>query len=218
MERFSNKILIVTGGTVDYQWAKQWLYNRKYDYVIAADSGLKHADVLGLKVDYILGDYDSLEKGIIEKYQGKDVETVTYPPEKDYTDTHLAIITAIKQGADGIDILGATGSRYDHTMTNIYNMKAALDADIPCRIYDGHNCIYLKDYDFAISREEQYGRYVSFIPMTENVVITLEGMKYPLTNYCLKQGLSICQSNEIIEENAKIHIQNGIIVVFETLD
>ena len=214
--KFYQKILIVTGGSVDYEWAKEWLKDREYDYVIAADSGLLHAYRLGLKVDYILGDYDSLEDGIIEKYE--NTETVTYPAEKDYTDTHLAIITAIKQGADLIDIIGATGRRYDHAMTNIYNMKAALDVDIPCRIYDRHNCIYLKDCNFTIKKDEQYGDYLSFVPMTENVVLGLEGVKYPLSEYNLKQGLSICQSNEITETEAKIYIKNGILVVFETLD
>lgn len=214
--KFYQKTLVVTGGNIDYEWAKGWLADRHYDFVIAADRGLAHADRLGLKVDYILGDYDSLEKGVLEKYQG--TETVTFPPEKDYTDTHLALITAIQKGADGIDVIGATGSRYDHAMTNIYNTKAALDMDIPCRIYDACNCIYLKDYNFTIKKAEQYGNYISFLPMTESVDITLEGVKYPLKDYHLKQGLSICQSNEIIDEQADVYIKNGVIVVFETLD
>lgn len=214
--KFYQKTLIVTGGSLNYAWAKSWLANRHYDYIIAADSGLKYVDELKLPVDCILGDYDSLEAGIIEKYKG--TQTITFPPEKNYTDTHLAIITALKNGADGIDLIGATGSRYDHALTNIFNMKAALDVDVPCWIYDVHNKIYLKDYDFLIAKEEQYGKYLSFAPMTESVELTLEGVKYPLNGYLLKQGLSICQSNEITSEQAKIYIKNGILVVFETMD
>lgn len=217
MKKYNNKILIVTGGTVDIKWAKEWLKDRSYNYIIAADSGLNYAEQLDLKVDYILGDYDSLADGMLEQYK-ETTETVTYPKEKDYTDTHLAIITALKNGADWIDIIGATGSRYDHAMTNIYNMKGALDVDVPCRIYDAHNCIYLKDSNFTINKTEQYGAYVSFVPMTESVDVTLEGMKYPLKDYHLLQGLSVCQSNEIVEDEASIYIKNGIFVVFETLD
>ena len=65
----------------------------------------------------------------------------------------MALIAAIKNGADSIDIIGATGSRYDHTMTNIYNMKAALDVDISCRIYDAFNCIYLKDSEEEVRKK-----------------------------------------------------------------
>lgn len=49
----------------------------------------------------------------------------------------------MKAGASVIYILGATGTRMDHTFTNICNMKAALDSDVPCFICDSHNKIYL---------------------------------------------------------------------------
>ncbi|MBQ4284202.1 MAG: thiamine diphosphokinase, partial [Lachnospira sp.] len=90
--------LIVTGGSVDYEWAKSWLSGRKYEYVIAADSGLEHVKALGLKPDYILGDYDSVKPKVLELYSDS-TETVVYPKEKDFTDTHLAILAAINRGA-----------------------------------------------------------------------------------------------------------------------
>ena len=48
MKIMAEKILIITGGTVDYEWAKDWLSAKTYDYCIAADSGLVHADKLGI--------------------------------------------------------------------------------------------------------------------------------------------------------------------------
>ena len=49
MKIMAEKILIITGGTVDYEWAKDWLSAKTYDYCIAADSGLVHADKLGIR-------------------------------------------------------------------------------------------------------------------------------------------------------------------------
>ena len=46
-----SKMLIVTGGHLDIDWAKEWLSDKKFDYCIAADSGLAYADRLGLKID-----------------------------------------------------------------------------------------------------------------------------------------------------------------------
>lgn len=209
--------LIITGGSIDYDWAADWLKDRKYDYVIAADSGLEHAKRLGIKVDYILGDYDSVNPGTLKMYS-ESTETVTYPSEKDFTDTHLAVLRAISSGAEMIDLIGATGSRLDHTMTNIFVMKSALDADVKCAIYDAHNKIYLADGNVSVNRGGQYGEYISFAPMTEEAVISLSGVKYPLENYVLKQGLSLCQSNEITAETANISIKNGILIVYETKD
>lgn len=211
------KVLIITGGSLDYQWASHWLANRHYNYCIAADSGLVHADRLQIKVDYILGDYDSVNSRVLERYE-KNTETVTYPAEKDYTDTHIAVLTALQQKPDCIDILGATGSRYDHALTNIYIMKLALEQNTECYIYDKHNKIYLLNGKRTIKKEEQYGTYLSFVPMTEEVIITLKGVKYPLEKYRLLQGLSICQSNEISAAQAEIFIEKGVVVAVESKD
>jgi len=111
------KTLIVTGGSLDISWAKDFVRTINAEYIIAADSGLKYIDELGLVPDMILGDYDSVEDGLLDKYKSIDIKT--YPKEKDYTDTHIAIINALKAGASVIYILGATGTRMDHTFTNI---------------------------------------------------------------------------------------------------
>ena len=35
-----NKVLILTGGYVDIQWAKEWLADKKFDYCIAETEDL----------------------------------------------------------------------------------------------------------------------------------------------------------------------------------
>ena len=37
-----SKTLIVTGGSINVAWAKEWLDNQTFDYCIAADSGLEY--------------------------------------------------------------------------------------------------------------------------------------------------------------------------------
>lgn len=213
------KTLIVTGGSLDICWVKEFIKTINAEYIIAADSGLKYIDELGLVPDMILGDYDSVEDGLLDKYKSTDIKT--YPREKDYTDTHIAIINALKAGASDIYILGATGTRMDHTFTNICNMKAALDSDVPCFIYDKHNKVYLVNDNMGevkLAKDGQYGEYVSIVPLSEEAVISLSGFKYTLDNYVLHQGLSICQSNEIKENVAVINIKKGFVIVFETKD
>lgn len=213
------KTLIVTGGSLDIDWAKDFIKTINAEYIIAADSGLKYIDELGIVPDMILGDYDSVEDGLLGKYKSTDIKT--YPREKDYTDTHIAIINALKAGTSEIYILGATGTRMDHTFTNICNMKAALDCDIPCFIYDRHNKIYIVNDQMGevkLSKKGQYGDYVSIVPLSEEAVISLTGFKYTLDDYVLHQGLSICQSNEIKEDEAIIKINKGLLIVFETKD
>ena len=222
------KILIISGGSIDEMWGRKWVADYEPDYCIAADSGLVMADKLGLTVDLLLGDYDSVYKKIFEKYNG-NTKTITYPCEKDYTDTHLALKKAIekikklqdtsKDGTeDEIAIIGATGTRYDHAFTNIFVLDESLEAGIRCAIYDKNNKIYLADKSFEIRKDKQFGDYLSFAPMTPEAGLSLSGVKYPLDRYTLRQGESICQSNEITEIIAKVEIFTGKLVVFETRD
>ena len=222
------KILIISGGSIDEMWGRKWVADYEPDYCIAADSGLVMADKLGLTVDLLLGDYDSVDKKIFEKYNG-NIKTITYPCEKDYTDTHLALKKAIEKikklqdtskdsTEDEIAIIGATGTRYDHAFTNIFVLDESLEAGIRCAIYDKNNKIYLADKSFEIRKDKQFGDYLSFAPMTPEAGLSLSGVKYPLDRYTLRQGESICQSNEITEMIAKVEIFTGKLVVFETRD
>ena len=222
------KVLIISGGSIDEIWGRKWVADYEPDYCIAADSGLVMADKLGLTVDLLLGDYDSVDKKIFEKYN-RNTKTITYPCEKDYTDTHLALKKAIEKikksqdtpkdsTDDEIAIIGATGTRYDHAFTNIFVLDESLEAGIRCAIYDKNNKIYLADKSFEIRKDNQFGDYLSFAPMTPEAGLSLSGVKYPLDRYTLRQGESICQSNEITEMIAKVEIFTGKLVVFETRD
>ena len=64
-----NKVLILTGGYVDIQWAKECLADKKFDFCLAADRGLMYADRLGLDIDFLLGDYDSVDERVLERYK-----------------------------------------------------------------------------------------------------------------------------------------------------
>lgn len=222
------KVLIISGGSIDEMWGRKWVADYEPDYCIAADSGLVMADKLGLTVDLLLGDYDSVDKKFFEKYN-RNTKTITYPCEKDYTDTHLALKKAIEKikksqdtpkdsTDDEIAIIGATGTRYDHAFTNIFVLDESLEAGIRCAIYDKNNKIYLADKSFEIRKDKQFGDYLSFAPMTPEAGLSLSGVKYPLDRYTLRQGESICQSNEITEMIAKVEIFTGKLVVFETRD
>lgn len=90
-----SKMLIVTGGHLDIDWAKEWLSDKKFDYCIAADSGLAYADRLGLKIDFLLGDYDSVDANVLERYKSRS--TLKCILRKRIIQTHLAIITAVKR-------------------------------------------------------------------------------------------------------------------------
>ena len=61
-----NKVLIITGGNIDNVFLKEHMLKEDYSLIIAADSGLEAIDRLGIKVDHIVGDFDSVSWDLLE--------------------------------------------------------------------------------------------------------------------------------------------------------
>ena len=88
---------------------------RGADILVAADSGLIAAEEAGLRPDWILGDMDSLDDlGRLEKYPSDRVRR--FPPDKDFTDTELALALLREKGCDEVWIAGGGGGRIDHLL------------------------------------------------------------------------------------------------------
>ena len=86
------------------------------DYVIAVDQGLYFANKQRIKVDLVVGDFDSLRmKSLLH---GLNVEKLEI--EKDLTDTHYALIKAQEMNPEEIYLIGGIGGeRPEHTYANI---------------------------------------------------------------------------------------------------
>lgn len=218
-DRRGNRVLILTGGSIEVDFLREHLSKKEYDIIIAADYGLMAADCLSLSLDHIVGDFDSVPQEILEKYRGKGTPIVTYPAEKDMTDTQIALELALASNPIEIDIIGATGSRLDHTFANIHLLMGPLQQRISTHIFDSKNKIYLKEGSFSLWKNEQFGDFVSLLPFSENVKgLTLKGFKYPLDHIIMKSGSSLGISNEIVDEEAKVEFLEGVLMVIESKD
>lgn len=218
------RCLIIAGGEWNQEFASCYI-NKKYgeagpDLIIAADSGLHGLHKMNFQPDILLGDYDSVDLDLLEQYEKNDqIIRIQYPPEKDYTDSHLAIITAMEQGADEICMMGALGARMDHSLANVGLLKLCLEAGVKAEIVDVHNRIQLMNQNQRLQIQNLFGKYVSLLPLTERVTgITLQGFRYPLQEAELEQGISRGVSNELIGELGEIRIRSGILMVIESRD
>ncbi len=212
-------ILIVTGGCVDTEWFKDYVASRDYDYTIAVDKGLEYCHEINLMPNIIIGDYDTVDKSILEQYRSMVENIIVYPPEKDYTDTHIAITTAFEYNPDVITIVGATGTRIDHVLANIGMLKLCVDNNVSAYIVDKNNVITMVDSDYEILKNNMYGKYISLLPYSEHVEgVTLEGFAYPLCDATLSIGESIGISNELESDIGHISVKGGYLIVIESRD
>src|SRR5262249_52023534 len=63
-------------------------------YVIAADSGLDHANRLGIAVHQVIGDFDSVSADALHTAESAGVRIDRHPAAKDATDLELALDAA----------------------------------------------------------------------------------------------------------------------------
>lgn len=226
MADIEKKVLLITGGTIEMSFVEEYLNKNQFDIIIGADSGLNQVARLDIFPDYIVGDFDSVSKHVLDKYlegavlkNGKKPIIKEYPSHKDYTDTQIGIELAISIGATELIILGATGTRIDHLIGNINLLLIPLKQKVRASIIDANNKIYLIDSNTRIEREKLFGTYFSLLPLTEEVIgVTLKGFKYPLKEKDLQIGDSLGISNEVSDEIAFIEIKEGILIAAESKD
>lgn len=213
------KTLIMSGGNIEEDCFNKIYKRSKFDCIIASDKGLETLDKYNVTPNYIIGDFDSIDKKILNKYiNNKEIIIKELNPEKDYTDTHMAIKLAIELKSTDITVLGAIGTRIDHTIANIHILKESLEKGIDCRIINNKNEIQLINKKAVLEMDKEY-KYISLIPLTTKVEgITLKGFKYLLSNATLEVGHSIGVSNEQCEKKAEIDLKSGILIMIKSKD
>lgn len=211
--------LIITGGNIDDAFTLNFIKENPCDLMIAADSGMEFFYRNGLVPNVIVGDFDSVKEGVLEYFRknNPDIKVMKFQPEKDETDTELALRTAMEAGCEKIWLLGATGTRLDHVLGNIHLLGMAMEQGCECIMLDAHNRIRMLKQGIRLKKAEQYGDYISLFPFTPTVKgLTLTGFKYPLQKYELQCYHSLGVSNEITQEEAEISFEDGILLMMES--
>ncbi len=215
MER---SFLLVSGGRLSVELLTKTIEELYKPYIIGIDRGVDILSLANIVPDLIIGDFDSASEESIQQYK-YNTNTIVLNPQKDYTDTHTAVLKAIELGAKNITILGATGTRLDHVMGNFALLKLCLQNNVNAIILDDNNRIRMIDKQLSIKKSEQYGKYVSCIPYSDRVTgVTLKGFIYMLNNATMINAETLGVSNEIREEEGHISIKSGYLMVMETKD
>jgi len=182
------------------------------DLYIAADSGQNTARRCGIQVHLLVGDFDS--SAAPDAPQGTQI--VRVPAEKDDTDTMLACRMAVENGASDITVIGGTGGRIDHTLSNLFLLESLKAQGITARLTDGCNRIrVLSDEECTITKGEFH--YFSLLA-TEDASVSVSGCRYPLDNAPLRRTLPYAVSNEITDKCAHISVQGGPVFLIESTD
>lgn len=209
------RIVIVTGGTLG-DWVLEEIHPE--DILVGSDRGALFLLRSGFQPHLSLGDFDSVTRQELEEIRSGSQAFIDCDPVfKDLTDTEMAFDWALQQKPSRIVILGALGTRLDHSLANVHLLRKGLEKGIPCSIVDACNEVILIDRPATI----QKGRFshVSLLPLSMEVHgITLHGFQYPLHQATLRIGQSLGISNVLVEKQGLIEMESGYLLVIQSMD
>jgi len=191
-------------------------YLRGNEFVIAVDGGVRHAEALGLTVDLLLGDFDSLPAAALARYRCRGTPILSFPVDKDYTDTHLALNWAAARGAREALLLGATGSRLDQTLAHLFILPRLWEEEgLYSRAVTPTNEIFpVCAGRGTVTFHGPPGGKFSLLPASDLVRgVTLEGARYPLQDRDLELGTSLTISNEFTGSPVRLSLRAGRLLV-----
>lgn len=187
-----------------------------HDFIICADGGVKHCVAMGLSIDLVIGDLDSISESQLSYVSKKGIPVQKYPTEKDETDLEIALTYLVENNFEMITMMGVTGHRLDHSLANIFLLKKLNNKQVFGRIIDDNNIIYYLEGKLQIPKQS---KYLSVIPLSDRgVIVSLEGVYYPLNKKHISFGSTLGISNEINEEYAQIEIHSGGALIIESED
>jgi thiamine pyrophosphokinase len=178
-------------------------------FVIAADGGLEHASPLGLEVDLLIGDLDSV--GSLEG----SFQVVAHPPDKDQTDLELALEAAVGLDPPEIIVVGGTGGRLDHLLANAALLASPklVGQEITWLTGSARVQVVRTATEIHGSRHD----LVSLLPFGGPVTgITTRGLRWPLRDETLEPGSSRGVSNQMTGPVARVQIREGTLLAIHS--
>lgn len=180
------------------------------DYVICTDGGYDIALQHGIKPDLLLGDFDSINAPL-----PGDVKTLKFNPEKDFTDLDLALKYASELPNNIVEIWGGIGGRFDHTIANVQLISSYCNNFKKLTVMDGKNKYFCINSaaETEVNIQAEQDTYLSLFSLSETVVVSASGVKYPLNKHTLKRIFPLGVSNEFTSETATLRIEKGTLLI-----
>lgn len=183
------------------------LYLARDSFIIAVDGGQEKLAVAGIRPDCILGDFDSSP---LPKNKEK---VLTFPKEKDETDTVLAIDLAARLGCDTLYISGGVGGRLDHTVANLQSLAYASKRQLSAFLCDGGSVTTLLTAGTA--RLTKGGGLCSLFAFGGDACVSLDGLKYEGEKLSLTCDFPLGVSNERkADAEACITVHQGQVLLY----
>jgi thiamine pyrophosphokinase len=188
-----------------------------HQLVIAADSGLHGAIDLGLRVNVVIGDMDSVDKAVLAAVEANGTTVTQLPRDKDSTDAELALLKAVEMGANKIVLITKGGGRLDHELGVFAVLQNPSLRHCTIEALWDNSILHLIHGPASVTITGNVGSNVGLIAAGGTASgISTAGLKWALINESLTPHSSRGISNQLIEETATISVQTGSLFVVQS--
>lgn len=182
--------------------------------VFCIDKGIEICKTCEIIPDFLLGDFDSAENSAIEWAKAKNVCFESYPADKDYTDTQLALKRAGEIYGEHVGILtGCFGGRLDHLYSIIFTCAA-----INRRIFladEREIIIYLRGGEETTIKFNKKPLAVSLLPISSVCDgVSTKNLHWELKNDTLTQNFPNATSNRVDSDKISVGIGKGTLAIY----
>lgn len=183
--------------------------------VIAADGGLDHALAAGLRPAALVGDLDSVSSDGMA-WADAHAAIARHDPDKDRTDTELALATAADLVPGRLTLVAGAGDRLDHTLAALGALGNPALTAIPVveAWWGGHYLRVLHGPARARLRGLPTGAVVSLLSVHGTCEgVSVSGVRWPLEGARLEPLVGHGVSNETVDDTVELAVTEGVLTV-----
>lgn len=179
--------------------------------VVAADGGAVRARMLGLRIDLVVGDLDSLPPEVAQSIEAAGVPFERHDRDKDKTDFELALEAALRFEPDRILVIGSSSGRLDQLVGQLAVLASEALAGIEVDALLGPATVHVVRGRRVLEGEP--GELISLHALHGDAFgVSTEGLRFPLHAETLPAATSRGVSNEFAADRAEISLTGGVVL------
>jgi thiamine pyrophosphokinase len=179
--------------------------------VVAADGGLDRAAALGLDVEVLVGDLDSVSSTALAEAEAAGTRIVRHPVAKDATDLELALDEAVALGARRVLVVASAGGRLDHLVASVLLLGSERYAGLELDALVGDALVHVVRGERTLRGSP--GDLLTLLPLGGAVEgVTTTGLEYPLADETLTPGSTRGVSNVFTAPEARVSVSSGVLL------
>ena len=182
--------------------------------VIAADSGLHAAQKLEMHVDFVIGDFDSVDASALARATSAHTQTIRHSADKDFTDLESALLFAADKKSERIVIVTAGGGRLDHQFGFVAAMFNPKLREIKVEALWHTSRLFALQGPATLDVTTQIGDTIALQSFSDkSAKISTTGLRWQLTDESLANFETRGVSNIATENQVSVSFESGQLLV-----